>query len=248
MATLEAMLAPKALLAPKAFAAKGKDPEQLLIDFDLYIKTVNNYLLAVEKDGASNKVKLATLQALGGPDMVDLLEQVGKVILVDTPAIEADEANGIQAVDAIPGDTYEQGIEKIRKGIVARTNQAMSRLRLFQQMPQGKQLFGEWSQEVFKQAKRCDWEGYDAQKAARDAILYQTKDSKLRKKILAENLSFEQTVQWGRTNETSAKKVKDVEDVAHRLESEGVREEIKRVKEEPRQFCERRCVGGTIRP
>ena len=224
MATLEAMLAPKALLAPKAFAAKGKDPEQLLIDFDLYIKTVNNYLLAVEKDGASNKVKLATLQALGGPDMVDLLEQVGKVILVDTPAIEADEANGIQAVDAIPGDTYEQGIEKwaLRNG--------------------------EWSQEVFKQAKRCDWEGYDAQKAARDAILYQTKDSKLRKKILAENLSFEQTVQWGRTNETSAKKVKDVEDVAHRLESEGVREEIKRVKEEPRQFCERRCVGGTIRP
>ena len=44
MATLEAML------APKTFAAKGKDPEQLLIDFDLYIKTVDNYLLAVEKD------------------------------------------------------------------------------------------------------------------------------------------------------------------------------------------------------
>ena len=73
MATLEAMM------APKAFTAKGKEPEQLLIDFDLYIKTVNNYLLAVEKDDASNKVKLATLQALGGPDMVDLLEQVGKV-------------------------------------------------------------------------------------------------------------------------------------------------------------------------
>ena len=47
MATLEAML------APKQFSSKGKDPEQLLIDFDLYIKTVNNYLLAVEKDGAS---------------------------------------------------------------------------------------------------------------------------------------------------------------------------------------------------
>ena len=50
MATLEAML------APKQFSSKGKDPEQLLIDFDLYIKTVNNYLLAVEKDGASSKV------------------------------------------------------------------------------------------------------------------------------------------------------------------------------------------------
>ena len=70
MATLEAML------APKAFKAKGKDPEELLIDFDLYIKTVNNYLLAVEKEQASDNVKLATLQALGGPYMVDLLEQV----------------------------------------------------------------------------------------------------------------------------------------------------------------------------
>ena len=66
MAMLEAML------APKQFSSKGKDPEQLLIDFDLYIKTVNNYLLAVEKDQASSKVKLATLQALGGPEMVDL--------------------------------------------------------------------------------------------------------------------------------------------------------------------------------
>ena len=78
MATLEAML------APKQFSSKGKDPEQLLIDFDLYIKTVNNYLLAVEKDDASSKVKLATLQALGGPDMVDLLEHVGKVVLTGT--------------------------------------------------------------------------------------------------------------------------------------------------------------------
>ena len=43
MATLEAML------APKQFSSKG-------IDSDLYIKTVNNYLLAVEKDDASSKV------------------------------------------------------------------------------------------------------------------------------------------------------------------------------------------------
>ena len=55
MATLEAML------APKTFTAKGKDPEQLLIDLNLYIKTVDNYLLAVEKDEASHRVMLAML-------------------------------------------------------------------------------------------------------------------------------------------------------------------------------------------
>ena len=106
----------------------------------------------------------------------------------------------------------------------------MSRLKLFQQMPQGQQAFGEWSQEIFKQAKRCDWDGYDSAKAARDAILYQTKDSKLRKKILAENLTFEQTVQWGRTNEASAKKAKDVESVAQKLEVETLRESVSDVK------------------
>ena len=50
-----------AMLGPKAFIAKGKDWEQLLIHFDLYNKTVNNYLLTVEKDNVSKKVKLATL-------------------------------------------------------------------------------------------------------------------------------------------------------------------------------------------
>ena len=225
MATLEAML------APKQFSSKGKDPEQLLIDFDMYIKTVNNYLLAVEKDGASSKVKLATLQALGGPDMVDLLEHVGKVVLMDTRAITADPINNVEAVAEIPADSYEEGLDKIRKGIVAGTNQAMSRLKLFHQM---QQAFGEWSQEIVKQAKRCDWDGYDSENAARDAILYQTKDSKLRKKILAENLTFEQTVQWGRTNEASAKKAKDVELVAQKLEAETLQEsntDVDRVKE-----------------
>lgn len=47
---------------------------------------------------------------------------------------------------------------------------------------------------------------------------------------MAENLSFEQTDQWGRTNEASEKKVKDVEDIAHRLESESLREDVSEIK------------------
>ena len=100
---------------------------------------------------------------------------------------------------------------KIRKGIVARTNQAMSRLKLLQQMPQGDSKFDDWSKEVMKQAKRCDWSEYDESSAARDAILFQTSDQKLRKKILAENMNYEQTVAWGRTHESSSKKARQVE-------------------------------------
>ena len=106
--------------------SKGKDPEQLLIDFDLYIKTVNSYLLAVEKEQASSRMRLATLQALGGPDMVDLLEHVGKVVLIGTPGRAADPDNDVEAVEKVPADTYEQGIDKIRKGILAGNNQPMS--------------------------------------------------------------------------------------------------------------------------
>ena len=68
--------------------SKEKDPKKLLIEFDLYIRTVINYLLAVEKEKASSRVKLAMLQVLGGLDMVDLLQHVGKLMLTGTPRRE----------------------------------------------------------------------------------------------------------------------------------------------------------------
>ena len=116
-----------ALIAPKAFKAKDKEAEVLLIDFDLYVKTIRNFFIATGKDTATDRQKVALLQAVGGPDMVDLVEEVGKVILV---AIAADAANEVEAVEA---DTFEQAIEKIRQGIVGKTNQAMSRLKLLAQ-------------------------------------------------------------------------------------------------------------------
>ena len=105
-----------ALIAPKVFRAKDKDPETLLINFDLYINTIKNFLIATVKDTTSDKQKLALLQAVGGADMVDLVEEVGKVVLVE---IAADADNSIAAVVA---DTFEAALQKIRKGIVGRNN------------------------------------------------------------------------------------------------------------------------------
>ena len=150
-------------------------------------------------EAAPNKQKLALLQAVGGVDMIDLLEETGKVVL---EAVAADGGAGIAAVAA---DTFDQAVEKIRLGIVSKTNQAMSRLKLFQQMEQGSQKFESWTREIFKQSQRCDWTGYNAEEAARDAILYQTTDNKLRKKILADNMSYKDTVTWGRAHAESQK-------------------------------------------
>ena len=178
------------MIAPKAFKGKDKEAETLLIDFDLYVKTITNFFIATRKDTANDRQKVALLQAVGGPDMVDLVEEVGKVTLVATAA---DVVNEVAAVEA---DSFERAIEKIRQGIVGKTNQAMSRLKLFQRMGQGTQKFASWYKEVFKQAKRCDWSTYNVEEAARDAIMYQTADQKLRQRILAQNKSYQETVQW----------------------------------------------------
>ena len=194
-----------ALIAPKAFKGKDKEAETLLIDFDLYVKTIINFFIATGKDTANDRQKVALLQAVGGPDMVDLVEEVGKVTLVATAA---DVANGVAAVEA---DTLEQAI-------VRKTNQAMSRLKLFQQMGQGTQKFASWYKEVFKQAKRCDWSTYNVEEAARDAIMYQTADQKLRKKILAQNMSYQETVAWGQSHEESDRKAQLVEETTDKVD------------------------------
>ena len=69
----------EALIAPKSFKAKDKDPKTLLIDYDQYVKTIMNFLIVTTgKAAVSDKQKVAFLQAVGRPDMEDLLQEVGK--------------------------------------------------------------------------------------------------------------------------------------------------------------------------
>ena len=155
----------EALIAPKAFKAKDKDPETLLVDYDLYLKAMRIFSVATNKQNASDKQKLALLQAVGGVDRIELAEETGKVVLV---GVAADENIGRATVVA---DTFDQAVEKIRQGSVSKTNQAMSGQKLIQQMEQGSHKFEGWAREIFKQSQRCEWTGYNEETAARDAIL-----------------------------------------------------------------------------
>ena len=76
-----------ALIAPKPFKTKDKDPETLLIDFDLYIKAVNNFFVATDKDNASNKQKIALLQAVGGVDMIGGRDPPSKVCALENQSV-----------------------------------------------------------------------------------------------------------------------------------------------------------------
>ena len=99
------------MIAPKAFKSKDKDPETLLIDFDLYVKTIKNFFIAPGKDGVTNKQKVALLQAVGGPDMVDIVEELGKVVLED---VAADDTNHLEAVVQTPSSKQSRRSGKAR--------------------------------------------------------------------------------------------------------------------------------------
>ena len=121
---------------------------------------------------------------LGGEEMNKLFEHVGAV---------TDE------------DSYVGAMNKVELGIKGLTNQATARFKLFQEMPQDGRGFREWSQLVVEQADRCDWSQYDKSKAARDAILFQMEDKKLRRKIIAEDPGLDEVIKLGIANEQATK-------------------------------------------
>ena len=202
-----------ALLKPPPFTGtKMGDPEQLLQDFLEYVKTFNKFMLATGVGGEHTadhaacggcKKAKATLELVGGQEMCVLFEHVGVVT---------------------DGDTFKQAVDKVEAGIKAQTNQATARFKLFTKMPQGGRTFAEWYPKVKDQAERCVWTGYDARQAARDAILFQTDSAKLQKKVIAEEMDYDNVIKYGLAFEQGEKKVEQM-----RAQAAGVRQEQDRV-------------------
>ena len=164
----------------------------MLTDFNLYMKSFANFIVVTDNIGASEAKKKALLQAVGGPDMVFLFEYLGKVV---------------------PGDTYDAATEKIRVAITGQTNQAMIRFKLFTGMAQESQTFSTWWARVKEQADKCVFNAYDSEKAARDALLFQTSDMRLRKKVLAEDLALDDMVKFGLAYEQTQEKAEQINSI-----------------------------------
>ena len=58
---------------------------------------------------------------------------------------------------------------------------------------------------VVEQADTCDWMGYDRVKAARDALMYQMDDAKLRNKVIVKDQPLEQVIRMAIANEQAGK-------------------------------------------
>ena len=74
--------------------------------------------------------------------------------------------------------------DSMPRGITGQTNLVMVRYKLFKDMAQGNQPFLTWWSKVCYQAKHCDFTGYTKVMAARDVILFNPSDSRLRQKVL----------------------------------------------------------------
>ena len=220
------------LLKPGPFLIRAAgDPEQTLQDFVKYVARFKKFLLATGVEGehtaehadcgACRKAK-ATLELVGGDEMTRLFEHVGLV------------------VDA---DTLDQAISKVELGVKRQTNQATARFKLFQQMPQRGDKFAQWFTRVREQADRCNWENYGAKEAARDAILFQTDSKRLQRKIVAEDLSYDEAVKFGLAVEQGEVKVEQMR--SQNGNGSGSRESVERVAALEEQV--RRMQGGEKR-
>ena len=100
-----------------------------------------------------------------------------------------------------------------------------------QRMSQNKECFAQWYPHVRDQAKQCIWAGYDMDRATRDTILLQTKDSRLQQKILSEDLNYANTIKYGLSLE-QGKKIDEIISSQSRPEDTRVaqlREEVRKL-------------------
>ena len=122
-----------AILKPAPFVkTEAGDPEQLLQDFKEYVKRFRKYLLATGMAGVHSQDHVdcaacikakASLELVGGKEVTVLMEHVG----------------GVEE-----GDTFDRALQKVEEGIVAQTNQATAKFKLYTKLPQEGLSFGEW--------------------------------------------------------------------------------------------------------
>ena len=231
--------------SPGVFTVKDADPEETLERFEQYVKAMQMAFglnrrvdpttgARVEFDDTDKK---NIIQLEGGHDMMDLFEHVGKV---------KDE------------DKYEAAIEKIRKALRGRGNRTAAVFKLFTGMPQGQKTFDAWHKKVYEAAKQVEWDGYNAEMAAVDAIIMQTRSAKLQQKAIQDNPSYEELVKLGISQEQAKKKADSLPDgecektraletQVRKLTLKLNKERDKRLGEEERR-CKKcllvRCEGG----
>ena len=88
-------------------------------------------------------------------------------------------------------DNYSQSIKKIKAGLISRANKVAERNTSFSNFPKGSKGFEKWSVEISNAAQLIDYNDYDWQQAAVNAIILQKTNAKLHKRALQEDISYD---------------------------------------------------------
>ena len=157
-------------------------------------------------------------------------------------------------------DTYRQSVNKVKNGLIARTNKVVQRNKLFSNFPQGSKSFEKWSVEISNAAQLIDYTNYNWQQAAVDAIILQTSNAKLRERALQENINYDTLMTLGVAKEQSARGAAALERASGQSRSDSskvkIEEEVRRLRAENKELkgqgkkaCGRcgktQCTGGT---
>ena len=166
----------------------------------------------------TDKQRWALVISTGKEDMKDLVikqagVQVRQQVFIQAvqhqPAVPAG-ANGnppaqqevpeVIGQEALVPTTWKTGLTLCRRAISKYSNQISARHTLFAKMPASNYSdWRKWTTELLDQANRCQWDGYNAEKAALDVLLYQCPDAGWRTKILGGIQDFHTAVDWGLT-------------------------------------------------
>ncbi len=181
------------------FKGKEADPKTTRERLDRYLENIERLFVLNRRINTqsgltiefTDEEKKNILCVEGGTEMQELFKHKGKV--------QND-------------DTYEDAVRKIKEALKKRENRSTGVYRLFTALPQEKQTFDAWHKKILESAKRVEWDNYDYEKTAVDAILIQTSSTKLRQKALQENPTLNQLVDMGMGQEQAQRKAQSMPD------------------------------------
>ena len=197
--------------SPGPFKGSDADPEATLELFEDYLEKMEkvyrlsrgyNPVTGVKVDWSSEEKK-DLLLVEGGNEVNDLFKYVGKVL---------------------PGDTYQQAMDKVKVALKKRGNRTSAVFKLFNTHTQGSQSFDSRHKEIRKAAQLIDWTDYDADKAMVDAIVMQTSSTRLQQRSIQENPSYDEIMNLSISQEHAKKKATKLPDreskAVNRLQAE----------------------------
>ena len=207
--------------APAPFKPAWDDPEKNYLLFDTWVKQMRHYFRLTRNRNADGEPV-----EWPGEEMMSLaLITGGQEIRTLFETVAAQDVDDVE---------FEAAVTAARTALSARMNET-SQVYNLNKMEQGDRSFGEWYPGVLEAAQRINWADYNSEMAAKNVMIFNCASEKLRKKAIAENLSYNDFIKTALAMENSETKTKSM------AAGEGIRsitteEEVRKLKDQVRKL------------